>query len=989
MSLSSDDEPTMLPAPGPGAADAGSDGPRLAGGQIIGPYRIAGLLGRGGMGEVYDAEHLEHGRRVALKVLSQRLAGADDRARFLREGQLAASLNHPNTVFVFGSEEISGNPVIAMELVAGGTLKDVVDRDGPMAPPAAVDAILQVAAGLDAALACGVLHRDVKPSNCFVEPDGTVKVGDFGLSIPVLAPDVTQPGEMATFQGTPQFAAPEQLRGQRLDVRADIYAVGATLHYLLTGRPPFEDRDLMALLTKVATELPAPPSRPGTVIAPGLSAVVLRCLAKDPAARPSSYAELEVSLRPFSSAVPVPASLGLRAVAGLIDALLLGAVTAPLAIAPVLELVGDNSINASIRYSSPRALGSPLWVTLAAGALIVLYYSLLEGRWARSLGKRVCGLEVVATGGGPAGFRRAMLRVLVFVLPYWIVTVPKVVAAVAGATGGRSSTGWWGEALYWGGDLLLLLMFSSMRRSNGFAAWHDLASGTRVTATARRKGREAIDAPAAAVPAGSDASSRDAVGPYSVIGAVGPTTGGGVVLLGFDGALKRHVWIHWLPPGEPAVGAVRARLGRAGRLRWVNGRRSGDEAWDAYEAPDGAPLLEVCAAAQPWSVVQHWMADLARELEAASVDGSTPVLALDRVWITRSSGARLFDFPAPGLGAVTDSGSGEAVADAQHFLARVAAHALGAGPQAAPARALPHGPLPRLAQHTLATLERSGFPSGTAVAERAAALTQGPDRVTRARRAASILLANVPLFFALLALSIGLPTAVRLLETQFLEMSRALVEIRTLDGKTDQESVTAREALELYAADRFRAKLADETTWHDPRSAGLLTPLRPIAVRILAGTSSPSDEERRAAHAAAAARLGNPVSIRRQAVSIATLLPAIVLLVSAIVAVLSALLFRGGLLLRSLGVAVVSPRGSDASRVRAAWRAIVAWSPVLLLWLYLLAWSAAGGEVFDAFSNWWVPAAAAAVAILGSAWAILHPSSGAAERLTGTCLVPR
>jgi hypothetical protein len=417
MSFSSDDEPTILPAPGSGASNAGSGGPRLADGQIIGPYRIAGLLGKGGMGEVYEAEHLDHGRRVALKVLNQRLAGADDRARFLREGQLAASLNHPNTVFVFGSEEISGNPVIAMELVAGGTLKDVVDRDGPMAPPAAVDAILQVVAGLDAALACGILHRDVKPSNCFVESDGTVKVGDFGLSIPVLAPDVTQAGEMATFQGTPQFAAPEQLRGLRLDVRADIYAVGATLYYLLTGHPPFEDRDLMALLTRVATEPPAPPSRPGTVIAPGLSAVVLGCLSKEPAARPASYAELEASLRPFSSAVPVPASLGLRAVAGLIDALLLGAVTAPLAIAPVLELTGSNTINASIRYSSPRALNSPLWVTLAAAALFVLYYGLLEGRWGRSLGKRICGLEVVAKSGEPAGIRSATLRVLVFVLP--------------------------------------------------------------------------------------------------------------------------------------------------------------------------------------------------------------------------------------------------------------------------------------------------------------------------------------------------------------------------------------------------------------------------------------------------------------------------------------------------------------------------------------------------------------------------------------------
>jgi len=110
--------------------------------------------------------------------------------------------------------------------------------------------------------------------------------------------------------------------------------------------------------------------------------------------------------------------------------------------------------------------------------------------------------------------------------------------------------------------------------------------------------------------------------------------------------------------------------------------------------------------------------------------------------------------------------------------------------------------LPRLAQITLDTLERSGFPSPACVAERAAALAQGPDHVTRACRAASILLANVPLFFALIALSIGLPTAVRLLSTEFLEMSRALVEIRQLDAKTDRESVQAREALELYLADR-------------------------------------------------------------------------------------------------------------------------------------------------------------------------------------------
>ena len=802
----------------------------------------------------------------------------------------------------------------------------------------------------------------------------------------MLASEVTQPGETATFQGTPQFAAPEQLRGQRLDVRADIYSLGATLYYLLTGHPPFEDRDLMALLTRVATERPAPPSAPGAVIPPGLAAIVLRCLAKDPAGRPASYAELATGLRPFSSAVPAPAHLGLRAVAGLIDWLMLAAVTAPLAVTPLLALAGDDSINASINYAGPRDLKSSLWVTLAAGAVTFMYYSLLEGRWGRSLGKQVCGLEVTARSGEPAGVRRAALRALVFVAPILIVLAPKLGAAASGAV--LPTTGWAGNALSWGGDVLLVLIFSSMRRGNGHAGWHDLASGTRVVAVPRRKLRGAIDAPAAAMPPGGDRAAVRRVGPYDVVGIAGLTESG-AMLDAFDPALKRNVWIHMLPPGTPAVGLARADLGRAGRLRWMNGRRAGDEAWDAYEAPGGAPLLHVCASPQPWRAVQHWIADLARELSAAAADGSTPALALDRVWITRGSQARLLDFRAPGPGREPFASASDEVADPQRFLARVMAHALGGAAGASPAGSPAQAPLPRLAQLTLDTLERSGFPSPAGVAERAAALTQGPDHVTRARRAASILLANVPLFFALIALSIGLPTAVRLLSTEFLEMSRALVEIRQLDAKTDQESVKAREALELYVADRFGPALADERTWQDPRSAGLLTPLRPIAARILAGQSTPSGEERRAAHAAATARLGKPVSIRSQAISIATLLPAIVALVSAIAAVLSALLFRGGLLLRSLGLAVVSLRGSEVSRSRAAWRAVAAWSPILLLWIYVWAWSAAGRELIDTFSDGWAIAAAALAAAAGCVWAVVNPARGLAERATGTCLVPR
>src|SRR5262245_33667558 len=166
------------------------DMPQLADGQSWGPYRIGRLLGRGGMGEVHEAEHVDSGRRIALKVLRSRLQDADERARFLREGQLAASISHPHTVYIFGSEEISGVPVISMELLPGGTLKARVAAEGPLPPAVAVSAVLDIIGGLDAAQAVGILHRDIKPSNCFVDSDGSVKVGDFGLSISTLARDV-------------------------------------------------------------------------------------------------------------------------------------------------------------------------------------------------------------------------------------------------------------------------------------------------------------------------------------------------------------------------------------------------------------------------------------------------------------------------------------------------------------------------------------------------------------------------------------------------------------------------------------------------------------------------------------------------------------------------------------------------------------------------------------------------------------------------------
>ena len=204
----------------------------------FGGYRLRGLLGRGGMGTVYDAEQIATARRVALKMLGQGLDSPEMRQRFLREGRLAAGVSHPNSLYVFGSEEIEGVPVITMEIAGSGTLKDKLKRRGPLPVTEAVDAMLDVIAGLEAAFAAGVLHRDVKPSNCFVTPDGSVKIGDFGLSVSTLAKEDSYVTATGVIMGTPAYASPEQLRGDNLDVRADIYSVGARSSPCSpTGRP--------------------------------------------------------------------------------------------------------------------------------------------------------------------------------------------------------------------------------------------------------------------------------------------------------------------------------------------------------------------------------------------------------------------------------------------------------------------------------------------------------------------------------------------------------------------------------------------------------------------------------------------------------------------------------------------------------------------------------------------------------------------------------
>jgi serine/threonine protein kinase len=281
----------------------------------LGPYLILDLIARGGMGAVYRAWHRLLRREDAVKTVRAEFAASSEAVRrFLREAEAAARLRHPNVVQVYTADRAGGEYYIAMELVNGPDLNRVVRSGDPLAPDRARDYIAQAADGLQSALDHGFVHRDMKPGNLLLAPGGVVKVADFGLarSLDPLRDDgnPTVPGAIL---GTPAYMSPEQARGERADTRSDVYALGCTLFFLLTGRTPFHAAQgiqlLYAHLNEPVPEVPAPPA---------LGAIVRKCLEKraddryqTPGALAAALRSLDAPLAPtvVRPAAPLPAAL--------------------------------------------------------------------------------------------------------------------------------------------------------------------------------------------------------------------------------------------------------------------------------------------------------------------------------------------------------------------------------------------------------------------------------------------------------------------------------------------------------------------------------------------------------------------------------------------------------------------------------------------------------------------------------------------------------
>ena len=273
-------------------------------------YTVDAVLGKGGMGTVYRAHDTRLERRIALKVISEVDAGGDATTRLLREARAAAALDHPNAVSIFDVGELDGAPYIAMELVSGRTLREIV---GEAEPPVATRAgwLADVARALAAAHRQGIVHRDIKPENVMVREDGVVKVHDFGIarrvggnvdpSAPTQGPALPTLTKEGVKVGTPLYMAPEQIRGLALDGRVDQFAWGVVSYELLTGKLPWRGSgDALAVVASILTDRPDAAALAASGVPAEVAAVVLRALSKEPGDR---FASMDEAARALDAAM--------------------------------------------------------------------------------------------------------------------------------------------------------------------------------------------------------------------------------------------------------------------------------------------------------------------------------------------------------------------------------------------------------------------------------------------------------------------------------------------------------------------------------------------------------------------------------------------------------------------------------------------------------------------------------------------------------------
>ena len=1007
-------EETTLPPVAPAVAVPGPPPPCIGGCRLVRP------LGSGGMGTVYEAEEVATGRRVALKLISPEFAGSQETvARFRQEGRLASQVVHPRCVFVHKADEDAGRPYIVMELMPGTTLQDLVQAKGPLAPEDAVRKILDVLEGLQEAHRLGIIHRDIKPSNCFLDSDGRVKIGDFGLSRSLMSDArLTRAG---SFLGTPLYAAPEQIRADPVDQQSDVYSVAATLYYLLAGHAPHQTGDAAATMARIVCE-DAPPLRDTRADLPAaLDRAVLRGLERDRGRRWANLEEFKHALLPFAAERLAPAGRSIRLAAFVVDAVLLAIVSY------VVNLAYGWFTHGHPLSIHAKDFSSPLWLSFLDGCLLVGYFTVLEGLWGASVGKQLFGLRVcTAASPDPPAVPRAMVRSLAFALFLAGFLLEGPLLTLLTEANGESSSDypwivWVIFGLSW---LAACLPPVSMRTSNGLRALHDLVSSTRVVALHSRAAELHVPARDLEREVCRDKSLPERLGPFAVLGLVASARAERV-LLGRDSILDRQVFLWLRPAAAAALAPQRHQVTRGSRLRWLACGQEHAERWDAFVAPAGCLLADLVARQGrfPWAIARPLLDQLAEELVCSQADATLPeFLTTEQVWLQTDGRVCLLEFSLQGQ--AQPPAALDAAAPALPLLRETALLLLEGCPRGEHDRAPDiKAPLPPAAAAATSRLLR-----GTTLEAFHADLEKLRDRpacVTATTRL--VHLQMMGLFLAIgLAFMFLSPSFVyfeRIDYSHFLA-SRAEALTRRMEARTAAAAAAAVSpdphvvvsALDRLMALQDRAKLLERVAKDQQQKQNSLlqllsSPMRRIvlsnlrsisgedyAARIKDRSGLEEDLEQELSRSLAQIEELEELLFLWQAQYGSTFNVQWLLayyLVFPGVWVLWATLFRGGVSYRLSGLMLVRSDGRAAARWQCGLRALLVWTPVvglLGLSVVLEAWFLAEGNdptsawiAWLSWATWWL---ALLLLPLYVFLALRRPERALHDRLAGTFLVP-
>jgi hypothetical protein len=972
------------------------------------------------MGDVYEARHDASGQLVAVKLISADVDSSPEAVeRFRQEGRLASTITHPRCVFVMTVDEEAGRPYIVMELMPGRTLDDLVKQGGPLPVAEALGKIFDVLEGLQEAHRLGVVHRDVKPSNCFLDAEGRVKVGDFGLAKSLLADaNLTRTG---AFLGTPLYTSPEQVKREPVDPQSDLYSLAASLYYLLAGKAPFQSGDPLATLARIVSDDPPPLRSVRPDMPAALDRVILRGLERDRRRRWRTLEEFRAALQPFVPGRLSVGGLGVRVIANVFDATFLWI---------LCDAFGRLAWGSGAADPNAASFAEEFRKDLIYYApLVIAYYGFMEGVFGWSLGKWLLRLRVHdLVHGAPPGLWRGLLRSAVFDLtPRLFIWLFLLALTVWG--GGFSGDSAEDDmavnlASLLGTILGLAVLLIPMRKRNGYRGLHEFASGTRVVELPWPRRRRPFERPPFDLARSQPEGMPGRVGPYVVRGAL-RWRGSDRTLLADEPVLGRSVWVELRPAGKSPPKA-RRDIGRSARLRWLSGGAEGEWEWDAFLAPTGSPLPTLVAGQGPlpWPDARPVLEQLAEELDASTREGSLPQsLSPDQVWLDVHGRVLLLEASPTGSTADDLPGSVEDTAPRRALrLLREVAVLMLEGARRSPGDNSPvAAPVPGAARAILDRLATGGqpFEGIRPVCDELRAAAEMPDEVTRWHRfqhlevqATLLVLPCLLMYFIALlgpswdayqeasaARDQGDRLATQLDGVMYAEFVGMAVAPSMAPGPLAafarlDEDLRLRRKVGNYLAEAevFRRRLAMppfwggyclalSNRWEDPDP-----PARPPdrqAVRSSALKYADAD-------------VLSKFELRRDA---ALWVLSVMILIWPAAWICWAFLTRGGWSWRATRLALVRRNGRPATRWECAWRALLVWLPVALL-LLLAAW----GQV-TLFGEWlraresppwgmtWLTLAtqALSVAVLPVyfALALWQPTRALHDRLAGTYLVPR